>query len=108
MFFQGVLTQLETQYTLFMDDGKPVRATNHCTFKQWRSNQDDMQRQNLMSADVAKVWIVKQGQTLASIAAREYGDPGEWRAIADANALDDPLALKPGSQLLLPARRRGL
>ena len=105
VFFQGVLTQLETQFTMFMDDGTPVRATNKCSFKQWRSNSADLQKQDLLSSDVAKVWRVQQGQTLADIAAREYGDPREWRAIAEANAIDNPMALAPGRQLILPARR---
>lgn len=104
-FFQGVLTQIETQFTLFMDNGTPVRATNRCTFKQWVSNVTDLQRQNLLSSDLAKVWLVKQGETLATIAAREYNDPREWRAIAEANGMDDPLALQPGMRLVLPPRR---
>ena len=107
VFFQGVLTQLETQFTLFMEDGTPVRATNKCGFKQWRGNVDDLKKQDLMSADVAKVWVVRQGQTLAGIAAREYGDPRAWRAIAEANGLDDPLALAPGRHLVLPGRPAG-
>lgn len=105
VFFQGVLTQLETQFTMFMDDGTPVRATNKCTFKQWRSNLSDLQKQDLLSSDVAKVWMVRQGQTLADIAAHEYGDPREWRAVAEANGIDNPMLLAPGRRLILPARR---
>ena len=105
IFFQGVLQQLETQYTMFTSLGVPVRATNRCTFKQWLANADDLKQQNLMSADVAKAWIVRRGQTLATIAADEYGDPRAWRLIAEANGLDDPLALAPGTRLVLPARR---
>ena len=56
-----------------------------------------------MSADVAKVWTVKRGQTLASIATQEYGDPRMWRPIADANGIDDPMRLHPGTLLVLPA-----
>ena len=105
VFFQGVLQRLEQQYTLFMPDGTPVRATAACTFRQWQSNLVDLKQQNLMSSDVAKVWTVRQGQTLAAIAAEEYRDPRAWRAIAEANGIDDPLALAPGTTLLLPALR---
>lgn len=105
VFFQGVLVQIETQYTMFMDDGTPVRATCRCTFRQWKYNGDDLIEQNLMSSDVAKVWLVKHSQTLATIAAVEYGDAREWRTIAEANDIDDPLAIAPGQQLLLPPRR---
>lgn len=104
MFFQGVLQQLETQFTMFMESGTPVRATSRCTFKQWVSNSRDLGNQNLMSSDVAKSWVVKRGQSLPTIAAVEYGDPRAWRVIAEANGIDDPLALTPGTRLVLPAR----
>ena len=106
-FFQGVLTQLETRFTMFMDDGTPVRATNRCSFKQWCSNVSDLKAQDLLSSDVAKVWVVKQGQTLAMIAALEYGDARAWPVIAEANRIDDPLGVRPGARLMLPPRRTG-
>lgn len=105
VFFQGVLQQLETSFTMFLASGRPVRASTRCTFKQWTANLTDRIRQDLMSSDVAKVWLVQRGQTLAAIAAREYGDPRAWRTIAEANGIDDPLSLVPGTRLLLPARR---
>jgi nucleoid-associated protein YgaU len=103
IIFQGVLQALDQQYTMFMDDGKPVRATVKCTFTQWRSNEKDLKQQNLMSSDVVKVWTVRRGQTLATIASAEYHDPRCWREIADANGIDDPLALRPGTTVILPA-----
>lgn len=101
-FFQGVLESLEQQFTLFMDDGTPVRATSHCTFKGWRTNDEDQKRQNLQSPDVAKTWIVKRGETLHGIAALEYRNPALWRPIAIENGIDDPINLTPGSVLLIP------
>ena len=103
--FQGVLQQLQIQFTMFTETGMPVRATANCVFKGWRPTREDLQNQNLMSSDVAKVWVVKRGQSLATIAAVEYGDPRAWRIIADANGIDNPLGLAPGTRLLLPARR---
>jgi nucleoid-associated protein YgaU len=105
VFFQGVLQQLETTFTMFLESGLPVRATSRCSFRQWLSNTEDLIKQNLMSSDVAKVWVVERGQTLAGIAAQEYGDPRQWRTIAEANRIDDPLRLPPGMLLQLPARR---
>jgi len=106
-FFQGVLQQLEQQFTLFMEDGKPVRATARCTFKEWRTNYDDLNQQERQSSDIAKTWTLKRGDTLSSIAAREYSDPGLWRPIADENDVDDPLALEPGTVLLIPTLTQG-
>lgn len=104
-FFQGVLENLALKFNLFMEDGTPVRATATCTFKAWTPNETDLKEQNLMSPDVAKVWVIKRGQTLASIAMHEYGDPRKWRPIAQANGIDDPTKLYPGTVLVLPALR---
>lgn len=102
VFFQGVLERLEQQFTLFMEDGTPVRATSRCTFKEWRTNYDDLNKQKPESSDIAKIRIVKRGETLSGIAAAEYRDPGLWRPIADENDIDDPLSLVPGTVLLIP------
>jgi nucleoid-associated protein YgaU len=107
IFFQGVLQQLETTFTMFTAGGTPVRATSKCTFKEWRSNAKDLQKQKLESADLAKVWVVKRGQSLPAIASIEYGDPRVWRFIADANGIDNPLALVPGTRLMLPPKPTG-
>ena len=45
---------------------------------------------------------VRRGQSLADIAADEYDNPAEWRRIADANQIDDPMALAPGMKLIVP------
>jgi nucleoid-associated protein YgaU len=102
VFFQGVLERLEQQFTLFMEDGTPVRATSGCTFKEWRTNYDDLNRQQTQSSDIAKARIIKRGETLSSIAAEEYNDPGLWRPIATENDIDDPWSLAPGTVLLIP------
>ncbi len=102
IFFQGVLEKLQQQFTLFMEDGTPVRATSSCTFKEWRTNYEDLNRQNTQSSDVAKIRTFKQGETLSGIAAEEYRDPGLWRVVADENDIDNPLDLVPGTVLLIP------
>ena len=37
-----------------------------------------------------------------SIAYAAYGDPTRWRAIAEANGIDDPLRLRRGTALTIP------
>lgn len=100
--FQGVLERLDQKFTMFMDNGTPVRATLSCTFKEWRLNEEDRKRQGLESSDIAKTRIVKRGDTLSSIAAEEYLNPALWRPIGLANGIDDPLRLEPGRALLVP------
>ena len=44
----------------------------------------------------------KEGETLSSISAREYNDSRKWRAIADANNIDDPENVSAGTIVELP------
>jgi len=109
-FFQGVLEKLDQKFTMFMEDGIPVRATLSCTFKEWRTNYEDLNKQRISSADVAKMRTIRRGDTLSYIASEEYMDPALWRPIADENNVDDPLKIEPGRVLLIPtllARGRG-
>ena len=54
------------------------------------------------SLTLTSVRTVVAGDSLASIAYREYGDPGMWRPLALFNGIDDPLRLRLGSSVLLP------
>jgi nucleoid-associated protein YgaU len=55
------------------------------------------------TADFSRIEQITEGDTLAGIAARRYGDPARWRPIAVANALADPRRLPVGMQLTVPA-----
>jgi len=100
--FVGVLEKLDQKFTMFMEDGTPVRATVTCTFKEWRKNKEDQEIQQTHSADIAKMKILRRGDTLSSIAAEEYFDPAKWRPIALANGIDNPLRIATGSALIVP------
>jgi nucleoid-associated protein YgaU len=104
--FQGTLQSLSQRFTMFLDSGIPVRATLHCTFKQWRSNPEEVLRLDMSSADVEKRHTVQRGDSLASIASLEFNDPKLWRPIADANRIENPRKLLPGSVLRIPRLRQ--
>ncbi|MEO8938424.1 MAG: hypothetical protein ABI277_02190 [Burkholderiaceae bacterium] len=107
LIFQGVVQSIEQTFTLFMDNGLPVRASIRCTFKEWRTNDEDQRRQNKKSADLVKSRVLKRGDTLAAIAADEYRDPRLWRPIAIASGIEDPLELAPGIQIRVPILKNG-
>lgn len=103
--FTGVLTSLTEKYTMFMPDGRPVRATLECSFVQFVTNSFAAKRGELHSADVPKTRQVRRHETLQSIAAEEYDDPALWRHIAQANGIVNPRALSSGTVLIIPALR---
>jgi hypothetical protein len=47
-------------------------------------------------------YIVKDGETLITVAAKKLGDPGRWRELAALNGIRDPLSVKPGASITLP------
>jgi nucleoid-associated protein YgaU len=100
--FQWVLVDQTHSYTMFLADGTPVRATVRCSFKQWRSGEQEAQLLKKESADVAKRRMVQQGDTLSSIAGEEYKDAALWRPIAAANRIVNPRKLTPGQLLVIP------
>ena len=46
---------------------------------------------------------VTLGDSLASIAKADYGNPDLWRAIAAVNEIEDPFNMRIGTELLIPA-----
>jgi nucleoid-associated protein YgaU len=94
--FQGVITVVSRKLELFLDDGTPVRATVGCTFMEVGSGVE------LHSADVAKQYTIRPGDTLMGIASELYGDVALWRVIADENGIDNPRRLTPGRVLKIP------
>jgi len=101
--FEAVITSLKQQFTLFLNDGTPVRATVDVTFQQMRDT-SQLAPQNPTSGGVGgeRVWHVNAGDTLSWIAYREYGDATKWRLIADANRLTHVRELTPGTILVIP------
>jgi LysM repeat protein len=96
--FVGVVTQANQNFQLFLSDGTPVRATLDVTFNEYVDQAGDRQ-----SANFTKRYTVQRGDTLSSIAAEKYGDPGLWRPLAEENDIDDPLSVTPGQVLVIPA-----
>lgn len=52
--------------------------------------------------DGERTVVVEEGDTLWDIAEEEYGDPTKWRVIAEANDIEDPRSLEPGTVLVIP------
>jgi nucleoid-associated protein YgaU len=46
------------------------------------------------------------GESLHSIAYREYGSAELWRGLAAENGIDDPLRVRPGTSIRIPPRER--
>lgn len=107
--FTAVCKQLNVQFTLFRPDGTPTRATATLSLVQVEKDQRSgrgtpARRQNPTSHSDHRVrsHLVREGDTLHSIAYVHYGDPTRWQLIAERNGIDDPLRLRRGDSLTIP------
>lgn len=101
--FVAVITDVSQKFTMFKYDGTPVRAKVDVTFKQHVDpNEHGAQNPTSGGGSIEKVYHFVTGDRLDLIAAEVYGDATKWRLIADRNKIINPLALRPGQQLLIP------
>jgi nucleoid-associated protein YgaU len=98
--FQCVLVDAGQRYTMFLRDGTPVRATLSVSFEEYVRVDVTVQPGAATGSPVLHNFI--QGQTLSGLASNYLGDPTQWRAIAQANKIDDPFNIPSGTQLVIP------
>jgi hypothetical protein len=100
--FVAYVESVSATYSLFSPTGDPLRATCQLSLKEVPQ---PTKGQNPTSGarSAQRVHTVVTGDSLASLAFREYGDPTVWRAIATANDIDDPMRLRIGDAVVLPA-----
>src|SRR5262249_16895053 len=101
--FKAVVSALDLRFEYFSSTGVPLRARASITLTQY---QEDMafgpQNPTSGTPRPGRVHRVQPGEPLGPIAAVHFGDATRWRSIADANGIEDPLALRPGSLLSIP------
>jgi nucleoid-associated protein YgaU len=99
-----LMTRAEVKYERFDITGTPIRATVSIDLQPVAEN--PLQQQNPTSGGLPgrSGHLMVSGDTLPGVALAAYGRPGRWRALAEANQLDDPLRVRPGSVLYVPSR----
>ena len=130
--FTCVLADAGQRFTMFLRDGTPVRSTMSVRLQEYVEISVAVQEGLFLGSPTASaavnavagaavsagvkagvlpasatVHVTVAGDTLSSLAAGYLGDPGQWRLIAEANNLDDPLTLTPGESLVIPASAAG-
>ncbi|CAM5545331.1 LysM domain-containing protein OS=Streptomyces alboniger OX=132473 GN=CP975_27670 PE=4 SV=1 [Streptomyces alboniger] len=100
--FTAYVSSVEATYSLFGTTGVPIRATCQVRLNEIPSK---TKGQNPTSGALTaqRVHRVVAGDSLQSLAWREYGEASAWRSIAEANGIDDPSRLPTGIELVLPA-----
>ena len=99
---QCVLESASQRFTMFGEDGTPVRATLNVAFKEYE--RVDVEITSGLFIGPPTVYNIAQGETVSKVAELVMGDPAAWRAIADVNNIDNPRKLVPGISLIVPPK----
>jgi hypothetical protein len=111
--FDAVCKQLSVTFLLFRADGTPTRAK--ATLSLMQVHKDVRSGGGTPAASTnptsrathdQRSHVVREGDSLPSIAFAQLGDPTLWREIAEANGIDDPLRLRAGQTLTIPGGAR--
>jgi nucleoid-associated protein YgaU len=89
-------------YERFTPDGKPIAAKatlrfNACSLPPTRTNPTSG------GLPGRRAHTLVAGENLQHVAVANYGRPGAWRALAAANGVENPLAVRPGTAIYIPA-----
>ncbi|HSH23634.1 MAG: LysM peptidoglycan-binding domain-containing protein [Actinomycetota bacterium] len=101
--YDCVLKSCKIIYKRFDPSGIPLRAEASLTLQQQPSLLASLPT-NPTSGGLRgrQRHVVSDGENLQTIATATYGRPGHWRAVAEANGIDDPLRVRPGAVVYLP------
>jgi len=91
-------------YERFNPTGIPVRARVNLKMKQIVSKWASLPT-NPTSGGIPgrRTHVMREGDTLHSVANTYFGNPAIWRRIADVNRINDPSRIRPGTTVYLPA-----
>lgn len=90
-------------FTYFSSSGVPLRANMSLSLRQYeQSTAFGPQNPTSGTPRPHRVHRIQPGETLDRISAQYYGDSTKWRALAQANGVEDPLTLRPGALLSIP------
>ncbi len=101
--FRSVVADLRLTFTYFSSGGVPLRAEARLELRQFEPSQAfGPQNPTSGTPRPSRTHRVQPGETLDRISARYYGDATQWRRLASANGIEDPLAVRPGTVIDVP------
>ena len=99
MSYVAVIQSLTQEFSLFKEDGTPLRAEVGVRFRQAWDEKNKGGTNPTSRSEARQTWVVEQGQRLDWIAYQLFGRSSAWRHIAETNGLEDPTTLRPGQIL---------
>lgn len=106
--FGGIVESVDAKFMQFEKGGMPVVAEVRMTLVAMDPTPGQNESVKISpkeSPDRSKCILLTEDSSIWDIAQREYGDSSQWREIAKANGILDPLSVPSGTLLRVPALR---
>ena len=98
------LTSVTAKYIRFHSSGIPIRAEVDLKMQVQPSLLSQLPTNPTSGGQPGRsTHMLREGESLQSIAQTYYKRPGLWRKIAEINGITDPRRVRPGTTLYLPA-----
>jgi hypothetical protein len=96
------MTDLKTDFLLFMPDGTPVRAKVVAKFQQFIDPVTKAKLNNKSSPDLSHIKTVVEGDNLPMLCYKVYGDSKYYIQVAEYNGLVNFSKLVPNQRIIFP------
>ncbi|GGB79217.1 hypothetical protein GCM10007424_19220 [Flavobacterium suaedae] len=100
--FKGVLTSMDSSYTLFKPDGSPLRAKISLSFSEYTDPKTVAKEDSQKSPDITHLVTVEEGMTLPQLCEKVWKEDSYYIHVAKFNGLNKFRKLKGGSKLIFP------
>jgi len=104
--FEGRVTSLSYDYTLFSPDGQPLRVTISLSFSSHLNKDISNKKEDKKSPDLTRVITLKAGESIAGWCYKIYNDSSFCSDVAMYNKLSSFRDVKPGVSLIFPPLNR--
>ncbi len=105
MIFDGRLTSISTDYTLFKPNGEPLRAKVELSFIDYLSVKESEAITKKSSPDLTHLVEVQAGDSLPLLCQKIYQDSSYYLEVAKINGITNFRNIKPGMKLNFPPLR---
>ncbi|MGK6352102.1 CIS tube protein [Parapedobacter sp. DT-150] len=102
LIFQGVLREIDIQYKLFDDKGKPIRAVAKCTFAESLDEALQEAQRNNQSPDITHERLFGATDRIDRVANKIYGQGQYYTDVAAFNGLDGFRKINAGTKVYFP------
>jgi hypothetical protein len=102
VLLKSVLKDVNILYNLFAPNGKPLRAKVNCTFASALNQELSEMINSKSSPDLTHRRVIKQNETLISVANKIYKSNDYYLDVAEKNGLNNFRKISPGTEIYFP------